>query len=129
MATLPKGKKPKPASRGGSPNPYSYPVPVDVVPVVETTEELVMGMAGWVLAVLLVALMLPLLAFMYLDVLEAKHDVKQQLEKVEKLRREVERKNRDKEPANNDILDNPVFDRVRRPFSLSLPRPKKLGDS
>jgi hypothetical protein len=97
--------------------------------VVETTEELVMGMAGWVLAVLLVALMLPLLAFMYLDVLEAKHDVKQQLEKVEKLRREVERKNRDKEPANNDILDNPVFDRVRRPFSLSLPRPKKLGDS
>jgi hypothetical protein len=88
-----------------------------------------MGMAGWVLAVLLVALMLPLLAFMYLDVLEAKHDVKQQLEKVEKLRREVERKNRDKEPANNDILDNPVFDRVRRPFSLSLPRPKKLGDS
>jgi len=87
-----------------------------------------MGMAGWVLAVLLVALMLPLLAFMYLDVLEAKHDVKQQLEKVEKLRREVERKNRDKEPANNDILDNPVFDRVRRPFSLSLPRPKKLGD-
>jgi len=99
-----------------------------VVPVVETTEELVMGMAGWVLAVLLVALMLPLLAFMYLDVLEAKHDVKQQLEKVEKLRREVERKNRDKEPANNDILDNPVFDRVRRPFSLSLPRPKKLGD-
>jgi uncharacterized membrane protein YgaE (UPF0421/DUF939 family) len=102
---------------------------VDVVPVVETTEELVMGMAGWVLAVLLVALMLPLLAFMYLDVLEAKHDVKQQLEKVEKLRREVERKNRDKEPANNDILDNPVFDRVRRPFSLSLPRPKKLGDS
>jgi uncharacterized membrane protein YgaE (UPF0421/DUF939 family) len=88
-----------------------------------------MGMLGWVLAVLLVALMLPLLAFMYLDVLEAKHDVKQQLEKVEKLRREVERKNRDKEPANNDILDNPVFDRVRRPFSLSLPRPKKLGDS
>ena len=88
-----------------------------------------MGMLGWVLAVLLVALMLPLLAFMYLDVLEAKHEVKQQLEKVEKLRREVERKNRDKEPANNDILDNPVFDRVRRPFSLSLPRPKKLGDS
>jgi hypothetical protein len=88
-----------------------------------------MGMAGWVVAVFLVAFMLPLLAFMYLDVLEAKHEVKQQLEKVEKLRREIERKNRDKEPANNDILDNPVFDRVRRPFSLSLPRPKKLGDS
>ena len=88
-----------------------------------------MGTLGWVLAVLLVALMLPLLAFMYLDILEAKHETKVQLEKVEKLRREVERKNRDKEPANNDILDNPVFDRVRRPFSIPLPRPKKLGDS
>ena len=111
MATLPKGKKPKPASRGGSPNPYSYPVPVDVAPVVETTEELVMGMVGWVLAVLLVAFMLPLLAFMYLDVLEAKHEVKQQLEKVEKLRREVDRKNR-KTPE--EFKDNPLFDRRKK---------------
>jgi hypothetical protein len=100
---------------------------VDVAPVAETTEELVMGMAGWVVAVFLVAFMLPLLAFMYLDVLEAKHDVKQQLEKVEKLRREIERKNRDKEP--NTFIDNPIFDRVRRSFSIPLPRPKKLGDS
>jgi len=111
MATLPKGKKPKPASRGGSSNPYSYPVPVDVAPVAETTEELVMGMAGWVVAVLLVAFMLPLLAFMYLDVLEAKHDVKQQLEKVEKLRREVDRKNR-KTPE--EFKDNPLFDRRKK---------------
>jgi len=96
--------------------------------VVETTEELVMGMLGWILAVILVAFMLPLLAFLYLDVLEAKHETRVQLEKVEKLRREVERKNRDKEPANNDILDNLVFDRVRRPFSISMSRPKKLGD-
>jgi uncharacterized membrane protein YgaE (UPF0421/DUF939 family) len=108
MATLPKGKKPKPASRGGSPNPYSYPVPVDVAPVVETTEELVMGMVGWVVAVLLVAFMLPLLAFMYLDVLETKNEAKQQLEKVEKLRREVERKNRN---TPEQFKDRPVFDR------------------
>ncbi len=66
-----------------------------MAPVAETTEELVMGMVGWVVAVLLVALMLPLLAFMYLDILEAKNDAKQQLEKVEKLRREIERRNRD----------------------------------
>ena len=85
-----------------------------------------MGMLGWILAVILVAFMLPLLAFLYLDVLEAKHETKVQLEKVEKLRREVERKNRDKEPANNDILDNLVFDRVRRPFSLFVSRPKEL---
>jgi hypothetical protein len=84
---------------------------VDVAPVVETTEELVMGMAGWVLAVLLVALMLPLLAFMYLDVLEAKHEVKQQLEKVEKLRREVDRKNR---KVPEEFTDNPLFDRRKK---------------
>jgi hypothetical protein len=84
---------------------------VDVAPVVETTEELVMGMAGWVVAVFLVAFMLPLLAFMYLDVLEAKHEVKQQLEKVERLRRDMERKNRD-EPK--EFADNPIFDRRKK---------------
>jgi uncharacterized membrane protein YgaE (UPF0421/DUF939 family) len=94
--------------------------------VVETTEELVMGMVGWVVAVLLVALMLPLLAFMYLDILETRNDAKQQLEKVEKLRREMERKNRDKDP--NTFANNPVFDRVRKQIPLPLPRPKKLGD-
>ena len=84
-----------------------------------------MGMLGWVCAVALVALMLPLLAFMYLDVLETKAEAKAQMEKIEKLRREIERKNRDKEPVNFD--DNPVFDRLRRPLSVSLPRPKELG--
>lgn len=83
-----------------------------------------MGVLGWVMAVILVALMLPLLAFMYLDVLETKAEAKQQLEKVEKLRREIERKNRDKEPTM--FSDNPVFDRVRRPISLSVPKPSKL---
>ena len=72
----------------------------------------------------LVALMLPMLGLLYLDILEAKHETKAQLEKVEKLRREIERKNRDKEPSN--ISDNPVFDRVRRPFSLPVSRPKEL---
>ena len=84
---------------------------MDVAPVVETTEELVMGMLGWVLAVLLVAFMLPLLAFMYLDILETKHEAKQQLEKVEKLRREVDRKNR---KAPEEFKDNPLFDRRKK---------------
>ena len=83
-----------------------------------------MGVLGWVMAVILVALMLPLLAFMYLDVLETKAEAKAQIEKVEKLRREIERKNRDKSPDVFD--DNPIFDRVRRPISVSVPRPKKL---
>jgi hypothetical protein len=96
-----------------------------MVPVVESTEENMMGVLGWITAVVLVALMLPILAFLYLDVLETKAEVKAQMEKVERLRREIERKNRDKEPVNFD--DNPVFDRVRRPISLSVPRPKELG--
>ena len=68
--------------------------------------------------------MLPLLAFLYLDVLTQKAEVKQQTEKVEKLRREIERKNRDKTP--NSIDDNPVFDRLRKQISIRMPRSDKL---
>jgi hypothetical protein len=70
-----------------------------------------MGVLGWVCAVMLVALMLPLLAFMYLDVLEAKHEAKAQMEKVEKLRKEIERQHRNDRPES--FGDNPVFDRPR----------------
>jgi hypothetical protein len=35
-------------------------------------------------------------ALLYLDILEAKHEVKEQAEKVERLRREIEREKRDK---------------------------------
>jgi len=80
---------------------------------------------GWIAACVLVGLLLPLGAMLYLDVLEAKYQVNEQVKKVEKLRREIERKQRDKEPVNFD--DNPVFDRVRRPLSVSMSRPSELG--
>jgi len=80
---------------------------------------------GWIAACVLVALLLPLGAMLYLDILEAKHEVRAQTEKLERLRREIERERREKKPSDT-ISDNPVFDRVRRPFSLSLPRPQKL---
>jgi len=97
---------------------------VAVVPVRKSFGEDVMG---WIAACVLVALMLPVLGMLYLDVLEAKHEVKAQVEKVEKLRRELERKQREKDRKEPDsFADNPVFDRVRRPFSLPLPRPDKL---
>lgn len=54
---------------------------------------------GWIAAVVLVALLLPMLGMLYLDILEAKHDTKVQLEKLEKLRRQIEaqqRKDKDK---------------------------------
>ena len=69
---------------------------------------------GWIAACVLIALLLPMGGMLYLDILDAKHEVKAQSEKIERLRREIERKKRDKEPSN--IADNPVFDRVRRPF-------------
>ena len=65
-----------------------------VAPVRRSIEE---DIVGWVAAVVLVALMLPMLGMLYLDILEAKHEAKVQLEKVEKLRREIERKQRDKD--------------------------------
>jgi hypothetical protein len=62
---------------------------------------------------------------LYLDILEAKHEVKAQVEKVERLRRELEREKRDKKP--DTFSNNPVFDRVRRPLSLQMSRPEELG--
>lgn len=49
---------------------------------------------GWIAACVLIALLLPMGAMLYLDILEAKHEVKQQVEKVEKLRREIEQEKR-----------------------------------
>jgi hypothetical protein len=46
---------------------------------------------GWIAALILVGLMLPLLGMLYLDILEAKHEVKAQVEKVEKLRQKLEK--------------------------------------
>lgn len=81
-------------------------------------------MIGWIAACVLIAVLLPIMGMLYLDILETKHEAKAQMEKVERLRRELEREKRDKKPDSFD--DNPVFDRVRRPLSLSLPRSKKL---
>lgn len=79
---------------------------------------------GWVACCVLIALLLPMGAMLYLDILEAKHEVKQQTEKIERLRRQIERERRDKKP--DSFSDNPVFDRVRRPLSLQVSRPKEL---
>ncbi len=71
------------------------PIPVDVVPVRRPIGE---DIVGFVAAIVLVALLLPMLGMLYIDILEAKHDTKVQLEKVEKLRRQIEAQQRkDKE--------------------------------
>jgi cell division protein FtsB len=49
---------------------------------------------GWIAACILVVLMLPLLGMLYMDVLQTKKEAKAQIEKMEKLRREVEKEKR-----------------------------------
>ena len=44
---------------------------------------------------MLIVALLPLLGMLYLDVLETKHEAKIQIEKMEKLRREIEKEKRD----------------------------------
>jgi len=50
---------------------------------------------GWIAACVLVVMLLPLLGMLYMDVVQAKHEAKQQIEKMEKLRREIEKEKRD----------------------------------
>jgi len=51
---------------------------------------------GWIAACVLVVLLLPVLGMLYIDVLQAKHEAKQQQEKVQKLIKELEREKNDK---------------------------------
>ena len=89
------GRKKLPAKASVPSNDfYIPPVPVAVVTVRKSLEEDIMG---WIACCVLIALLLPLGAMLYLDILEAKHEVKEQVEKVEKLRRQIEQKERDKE--------------------------------
>jgi high-affinity Fe2+/Pb2+ permease len=49
------------------------------------------NVVGWIAACVLVILLLPVLGMLYMDVLQAKHEAKQQQEKVQKLIKQVER--------------------------------------
>ena len=122
MATKAAGKKPTSKIGGSGGDFYIPPLPVAVVPVRKSVGE---EIVGWIFCCILIACLLPLGAMLYLDILEVKQQVKQEVNKVERLRREVERERREKKPSDT-ISDNPVFDRVRRPFSLPLPKPDKL---
>jgi hypothetical protein len=93
--------------------------------VVSVHQEIGEEIMGWVACCVLIGLLLPLGGMLYLDILDAKHEVKAQAEKIERLRRQIERKERDKKP--DSFSDNPVYDRVRRPLPLSVPRPTELG--
>ncbi len=65
--------------------------------VVTVRKSLGEEMIGWIAACVLIALLLPLMAFLYLDILEVKNEARSQIEKVEKLRRQIEQKERKKD--------------------------------
>ena len=125
MATTAKTGKPTVKSGGQRSNPDPYRIPVAVPVLSEQPEDHMMGAMGYILAVVLVALLLPLGAFLYLDILETKNETKRMLEKIEKIEQRLERKSRDKTPDTFD--DNPIFDRLRRFVSISMPGSSKLG--
>lgn len=66
---------------------------MDVADIRKPVEE---DIVGWIAACLLIALLLPLMGFLYLDILDAKNEVKSQVEKVEKMRQKIEQKEREK---------------------------------
>jgi hypothetical protein len=94
MATQGRGKKLPAKASIPSSDYYIPPLRLDVAPVRRSVKE---DIVGWVAACILIALLLPMGALLYVDILEAKNEVKQQLEKVEKLRRQIEQKQREKD--------------------------------
>ena len=72
-----------------------YPIPPIYVvaprPLAQDWEIVV----GWIAACLLIVVLLPLLGMLYMDVMQTKHEAKQQIEKMEKLRRDIEKEKRD----------------------------------
>lgn len=95
MATA--GKAEKLSSKVSVPNSDYYipPVSLGVAPATKSVGE---DVVGWIAALFLVGLLLPLGAMLYMDILEAKHEVKAEVKKVEKLRREIEKERRDASP-------------------------------
>jgi len=62
---------------------------------------------GWIACCVLIALLLPMMGMLYLDILDAKHETKAQIEKVERLRRKVEKENREQDRNVNSDRPKP----------------------
>jgi hypothetical protein len=87
MATAGKGKKLPSQTRGSGGDFYIPPLPVAVARPVNSLET---DIVGWIAATILIGLLLPLLGFLYADILTTKRDVQIELAKVQQLRRQIE---------------------------------------
>ena len=92
MATQGKGATPK---RKAGVSAGDYPIPPIYVVAPRPLQQDWELVVGWIAACVLVVLLLPLIGMLYMDVLQTKHEVKTQVEKVEKLRRNLEQKERE----------------------------------
>ena len=88
MAT--KGKR-APLSRKASVSSSDYPLPPLYMASDRVHKQDWESVVGWIAACLLVIVLLPILGMLYIDVLQAKHEAKQQQEKVQKLIKQLER--------------------------------------
>jgi high-affinity Fe2+/Pb2+ permease len=88
MATKGKGATP---SRKTSIPVGSFPVPNIPMDGNRSGKQDWENVVGWIAACVLVVLLLPVLGMLYMDVLQAKHEAKQQQEKVQKVIKELER--------------------------------------
>ena len=93
MAT--KGKR-APPSRKASVSSGDYPLPPIYMAPDRSLKQDWESVVGWIAACLLVIVLLPILGMLYIDVLQAKHEAKQQQEKVQKLIKQLEREKSDK---------------------------------
>ena len=93
MATQGRGKKLPAKSSIPTGDYYIPPLPVAVAPVRQSVKE---DIVAAILLCLSLALLLPLGAMLYLDVLQTNQEVKQELQKLQKLRRQIEQKEKDK---------------------------------
>ena len=73
---------------------FAFP-PVYVAPPrpLEQDWEIVMG---YIAALILVVVLLPLLGILYMDVLQTKKEAQTQIEKMDKLRRDIEKQRKEK---------------------------------
>ena len=88
MATKGKGATP---SRKTSVPVGNFPIPNIPMDANRSGKQDWESVVGWIAACILVILLLPILGMLYMDVLQAKHEAKQQQEKVQKLIKELER--------------------------------------
>ncbi len=93
MATAGKAKKPTSQTSGSAGDFYIPPLPLAVAQPVKSLETDIMG---WIAATVLIGLLLPLLGFLYVDILTTKRDVQIELEKVQQLRRQMELEKKEK---------------------------------